>query len=391
MNRRVFLAVTIAAGALGPRTARAAQPVELPMRVRNNRIFVDFGFPAAGGTSEPVMTQLDTGGGALVLASDYAKKLGYTENTAGAPKGYAVLHLDRITIGSQTIAVPRAAAPVKPMTVYNPGADSPAFFAVAVLRDHVVTFDYPGGRFALDGPMLSGATALPVQIAQKSAMPRIELDVDGERMGFLLDTGASFTMLSKTVIDRLRQKHPEWRYTVGAYGPANMIGTKLEANSEMLRIPGVRWGPFTIDALDVVSRPPDTFEKYMTAMMSAPIVGAIGGNVLRNFALRLDYPHSMLQARFAANPWPEELEIVPLILQPHANGSFTISGGITEGTQLSLDETRLLSVDGKPVDGLTLFTVQQMLRGTPGTPHVLRVQTATAPPNTVTLKTKTIL
>ena len=37
-----------------------------------------------------------------------------------------------------------------------------------------------------------------------------------------------------------------------------------------------------------------TFEDYMTRMMTAPIVGAVAGNVLRLFRVELDYAHEML-------------------------------------------------------------------------------------------------
>jgi len=37
-----------------------------------------------------------------------------------------------------------------------------------------------------------------------------------------------------------------------------------------------------------------TFERYMSSMMTAPIVGSLAGNVLRGFRVELDYPGKRL-------------------------------------------------------------------------------------------------
>jgi hypothetical protein len=129
-------------------------------------------------------------------------------------------------------------------------------------------------------------------------------------------------------------------------------------------------GAFEFD-LNVVSRPVDIFEKWMSPMMSAPIVGSLAGNALRNFALRLDYAGSMLDAVYTPRPWDAEFTIVPVILQAEQDGTYTIAGGT--GAQ-SVTNAKLLAVDGYSIAGMSLFQVQDSLRGKPGSTRAVRVQ-----------------
>ena len=62
---------------------------------------------------------------------------------------------------------------------------------------------------------------------------------------------------------------------------------------ETMFVPGARWGPFDVE-LGVVSQREGTFERYMSGMMAAPIIGSLGGNVLKDFRVELDYEQEKL-------------------------------------------------------------------------------------------------
>lgn len=371
MRRRAFVASGAAAFvAAGMRSARAETPIRMPAVIENNRIYANFDFPNASGGTEPLRTWVDTGGGAVIVARAIAERLGLKVDTTATPRqGFLPLDLHAVYVNELRLPVPFAATTVAESSVVMPGMSAPADLPGRVLTDHVVTFDYPNSEIWIDGAPLSSGVTLLVGIHRQSGFPRVELEIDGERMGFLLDTGASFTMLSQSVIDRLHAKHPDWTYLPGAYGPANMIG-KGDLASHMLRIPTARLGPFDITPFDVVSRASGTFETYMSPMMTAPIVGSLAGNVLRNFTLRLDYPRSMLDALFTANPWPQAFTMVPLILQVHADGSYEIAGGTASG---GIAGAQLLAVGSQSVKGLSLAQVQDLLRGDAGEARKLRV------------------
>jgi hypothetical protein len=375
MERRTFLACGAAFVAAGLRPARAERwdTVKMPLLLENNRIYAYFGYRGADGKTDPILTNIDTGGGAVILARKSVDALGLQPHAAEhLPHGMLMVDLSAVYADKLRLPVSVAATTVAQTPVFHPGASSPGFLPGVVLSDHVVTFDYTNKALWVEGAPLVNAVPLVVGVAPRTAFPRVELEIDGERMGFLLDTGASFSMLSQSVIERLHAKHPEWTFMQGAYGPANMIG-KGDLASHMLRIPSARWGPFEVSPLNVVSRAAGTFEKYMTPMMSGPIVGALAGNVLRNFALRLDYRGNMLEALFTAQPWPQEFLMVPLIVHAENDGTYTIAGGAASD---GIAGAQILAIDAHSVGGLSLFAVQDLLRGQAGSTHVVRVRDA---------------
>lgn len=374
MRRRGFIACGAAFLAAGLRPARAQyvfQGVKMPLVIENNRIYAYFGFPDSAGKVQPLLTNIDTGGGAVILARKAVDALGLaTQPLKGAPSGMLAVDLKSVRADMMSFPVPVAATSAAETAAFMPGASSPAFLPGAVLSDHIITFDYTAKAIAIDGGPLDDGVPLVVQVSKGHEFPRVELEIDGERMGFLLDTGASFTMLSQSVIDRLHAKHPEWKYLAGAYGPANMIG-KGDLASHMLRIQNARWGPFDLAPLDVVSRATGTFEKWMSPMMSAPIVGSLAGNVLRNFALRLDYRGNLLHGRYSARPWMQEFTMVPLIVHAEKDGTYTIAGGEAAA---GLADATIVSIDGYSTAGMSLFRVQESLRGQPGSAHSIRIR-----------------
>lgn len=54
------------------------------------------------------------------------------------------------------------------------------------------------------------------------------------------------------------------------------------------------WGGQPLVDFGVVSRQAGVFEKWMSSMMTAPIVGSLAGNVLKRFRVDLDYPNQKL-------------------------------------------------------------------------------------------------
>jgi len=63
---------------------------------------------------------------------------------------------------------------------------------------------------------------------------------------------------------------------------------------ETMFVPGGRWGEFPLAEFGVTSQREGTFEKMMSGMMTAPIVGSLAGNVLKRFRVELDYPNEKL-------------------------------------------------------------------------------------------------
>jgi hypothetical protein len=241
-----------------------------------------------------------------------------------------------------------------------------------LLRNYEVVFDYPGRRFTLAQP---GATAprgvkVKTPIFPPSGNPRIELEIGGETYGFLLDTGASFTMISRTVLDRWSKANPAWPAATGAVGFANMFGGKLENEALMLRIAEMRLGSISLKDVAAVSRPEGTFEKSMRRVMTAPIIGSLAGNVLRDFRVEIDYKNGITYFERAASAGDADLLSVGLVLEFGADGNPLVSGISSAAAadvkaQLQAGD-KLVAVDDAPLRGRSLAAAAGVLQGKAG-------------------------
>lgn len=131
---------------------------------------------------------------------------------------------------------------------------------------------------------------LPMPVG-RTGFPRTEIEIAGTKYGVLLDTGASFTMVSEVVLKAWGAAHPDWPRAAGAVGEAATLGGQT---LETMTLPSGTWGAQPLPSFGVVSQREGTFERYMSGMMKEPIVGSLAGNVLRRFRLDLDYPNEKL-------------------------------------------------------------------------------------------------
>jgi hypothetical protein len=287
-----------------PAAAPAPQPpgehATVPLHLEGNRPFVDVTLRAADGRTRTARFLVDSGGGGFLLTEPLAKELGLglgeVEEEEGtkfasvttplqASVGTMALDLDptriAVEIGGDNI-LPAAA----------PG-HADGLLPGHVLAHYDVVFDYPAGTFTLARvgalPHQGTPRAMPVQA--RSGFPRTELEIDGTTHGFLVDTGASFTMVSTKLLEAWGSAHPDWPRQSGAVGEATTLGGQA---LETMTVRGARWGATDLGELALVSQQAGVFEKWMSSMTAAPIVGSLAGNVLKRFRLELDYPDQQL-------------------------------------------------------------------------------------------------
>lgn len=322
---------------------------------------------------------VDTGGGGFIICEPLARELDLKFGPEVAEEGrrLAATTPPKVTLGGMPLDLEgaRAIVAIGEKTIHA-GVSAEGLMPGHVLKRYRVVFDYPGKQFTLatPGSLKPRGARLVSPVQQRNGFPRIEAQIDGQNYGFLLDTGASFTMISQEVLNQWSGKHADWQRTVGAVGSANMGLGRMEAGATMMRIPNVKLGEFQLPSITAVSRPPGTFEKYMSQMMTGPIIGAIGGNVLKSFRVEIDYANGVTYLEKRADP-DNALDIVGLTLRAQRDGTYLISGVSKENTaeviQAIKEGDKLIRVDKLEVLGAPLADVVNSLRGAPKQVRVL--------------------
>jgi len=180
--------------------------------------------------------------------------------------------------------------------------------------DRVWTFDYPRQTllWRAAGDLPPHDKSHEVKLAFKTApsgkrqtnFARIQIEVDGETLDFLLDTGATnilseevlkqiddggpaergTSFLTRSVFERWHQKHPEWRA---------LENIKTLTGAAMIEVPAVKIGGFTVGPVWFTVQPDLAFHTYMAQFMDKPTEGALGGSALHYLRMTVDWPNAL--------------------------------------------------------------------------------------------------
>jgi predicted aspartyl protease len=383
----VALVVACSAGAPLCQTASRKQPspdlssATVPLIVQDNRVFIELNFRRANGTIRKARAWVDTGGGWFAITEDLARDIGsyHGEQIKSDVEGAVPIPAPRVLLG----AMPLDLSAVNPYAVLkvktiDPGINAEAFLPARVLMHYDAVFDYPHHLFTLAKPGVLKPRGIRIStpVQPETGFVRTELDIDGQPCGFLLDTGAAYTMISQEYLAKWHSQHAQWSSLRGAVGEANMVG-KDDVNALLLRIPVVRWGSIEIKDVGAVSRRVGTFETSMSRWVTAPIIGAVAGNVLKTFRVEIDYPNGVTYLEQAGQPSANDLDSLGIIFDVQDGGSYSVAG-IAEknGTKVLSGVQpgdRLVSIDNLTLAGATRAAVINSMQGKVGDKHKLRL------------------
>lgn len=184
------------------------------------------------------------------------------------------------------------------------------------LPGRVWTFDYPGRRVVAEGSTWqphAEAHRTPLGFLREkgvpvSGFPRITVQVEGEAIDLLFDTGATShpTALGKAAtgdstvrgqgvtsyithsqFERWRTAHPGWRVVDKGddlLGPEHPI--------RIIEVPKLTVAGWTVGPVWFTERPDGSFHNFMAQWMDKRPEGALGANVFRHFVVTVDYPRS---------------------------------------------------------------------------------------------------
>lgn len=283
-----------------PEPPHVVDRATVPLHVEGNRPFIDVTFHKPDGTTKSARFLVDSGGGGFLIVEPLARELGLTLGERESEEGQvfaAITSSVKASVGTLPLELTprRVIAVIGKDNVLPSGVPGHAdgMLPGHVLARYHVVFDYPKGTFTIAkaGVLQPEGSPMPMPVSEKSGFPWTEIQVDGVAHGVLLDTGASFTMVSEVLLKSWGAAHPDWQRHPGAYGEAATLGGQT---LETMFLPRVTWGTSSLTEVGVTSQREGAFEKWMSSMMSKPIVGSLAGNVLKQFRVELDYPNQKL-------------------------------------------------------------------------------------------------
>ncbi|MGN6110905.1 MAG: hypothetical protein ACTHU0_37740 [Kofleriaceae bacterium] len=185
-------------------------------------------------------------------------------------------------------------------------------FGAPWFAGRVVTFDYAAGKLWLrapgDLPAVPAAHRIQVGLprdasgAPSSPYGRIQMQVAGESIDMLLDTGATVALtpaalgqlggtavhratsfITESVFARWRAAHPAWRVIDAA--------DQTVAGAPMIEVPEVTIAGHRVGPVWFTRRPDRAFHVWMAQWMDQPTEGALGGSAFGHFArVTVDWP-----------------------------------------------------------------------------------------------------
>jgi hypothetical protein len=297
MNPLLVAAALLAAAP--PAEPTPGHPLQLPVQLVENRFIL---VPRLEG-GRVVRLYSDTGGGHTILSPELVAALGLpVEHPDAGHDTPPLTGWPRWTAGAG-IPPPADRVLTMPLTQLGPGLDG--FLGQDWFAGRTWTFDYPGERLLLHaGDDLPWGARIPFHLPkpgpETAAFGRITIEVDGKPLDVLFDTGATTELgpealakvgdgragqratsfMKAAVFDGWHKAHPDWPVVAKA---------EARTGADMIRVPAVVVAGQKVGPVWFTRRPDKAFDEFMSSMMDAPVVGAIGGSGLRYFRITVDY------------------------------------------------------------------------------------------------------
>lgn len=278
----------------------------LPVKYSEHRFFLE---PVTD-SGEKVLFFTDTGGG-LFMYSDTAERLKLEATGTGQGRSVAM------PVFKKGNEIPTPLGAGGRLWVMDTNTPSPmprefdSMLGQAWFADRIWTFDYKKRQMLLwdRSPKIiekKSKHSVPVWFKtddkgkRLASFPRIQIEVDGEVLDMLFDTGAS-TYLTKEALAELkdgrasaratgfitnvkfeqwRKNHPDWR----------VIEKAEERTGEaMIEARNIKIAGHTVERAWFTRRADKNFHEYMTGFMDKKVEGAIGGSLMYHFRVTVDY------------------------------------------------------------------------------------------------------
>ncbi len=364
-----------------------AQPVTVPATIDHNRVVIDAELALPDGSMHRVHAWVDNGNAELNLSRHLATLLnlavscGERECSSPPPR--------EIMIGGMAIplsGIKEAKIALKPVTaasVMAPGMNAEINIPAPVLRHYDVLVDFPGDKFTIGPPgsiHFLGSSA-KVQVNAENGLIQVPTEIEKKKYNLALDVGASISLLSDDVFEKLASAHPDWPHMTGAVASANMWGFDSEPNWKVMRLDRVQYGPLFLTDVPFVEFPKEWMD-FFTKRAGIATAGLLGADALQNYRVGLDYEHSMVHFDIGRLFTFPEFDVIGVVLRPEDDGRYTILGvadldgkpSVPTGPQGIQAGDDLVAVNDIPVRSQSMGQVWAMLGGTPNQERKLTIE-----------------
>jgi hypothetical protein len=381
------LVILLANPALG---AEGASAGTVPFIFDDNRMFAEVAFVRPDGTLRKALAFVDLGTPVPVIGEGLRLELGVDRNEP------LVLRIGRLDIRLDSSVVATDTEPS--FTGRNGKATVPveAILPGSVMKNYQVIFDY-GKRtltLARPGTLVPEGTAVPCRVNEKTGLISVAAEIAGHTYEMSVDSGSAYSWVRDTVARQWVIAHPAWKRGAGAVGEANMQTRPggAEAGATILRISEIRLGSLRLSQIGALGISPeappfppapgepgvqgDLFDWY-SRKSPGPVIGWLGGNVLKGFRVTIDFPRHMTYWQRQRDLDPHDLDQVGVTLERRDTGYFIAGVAEKDGNatvQGVRAGDRLVQVDAFRLDGATRGAVFSALHGRPDSVHVLVVE-----------------
>jgi hypothetical protein len=365
-----------------PPLRSANSALALPFELDAGRILVEATFRTPEGGARKALAWFNMGMKAPILAKALYGELGIGEGQSlKLAVGDLVLEAPAESVsdkgdGADIFAFPQYFGPFK----------VEAMLPASLFLAHRLTLDYRNRQLVIDadGRKTPAGVAVPIDLNPDSGLASVEAEIDGRSYAFVIDAGSGYSWMRGETLQPWLVAHPEWRKAEGAIGAANYnmldlpLGLEFEKRGTIARLPALRLGALEVKDVGVLGSAHgglvDAFvgnyfwDNWQKAAAS-PVVGWFGPNVLRRYALTLDYPARRSYWREVADADAHDLDSIGVTLVRRGERYF-VGGLVDTPARLRAEGVavgdELLAVDGMRATGAARGALIAALHGKPG-------------------------
>jgi hypothetical protein len=354
----------------------------LPFLLDHNRMLVDAELLRNDGTWRKARLWVDTGNPDFFVSPALARDLGFDLPTDGGnaeappPAGVRIgdMPLDFNGVKCKVLSEPSWLF----STMHN-DANLPS----TVLKKYQVVFDYPKKRITLAEPGSLGhrGRQVPAGVNESTGIVQIDAVAGGDTLSLALDNGASYSFVSRAVLERFRSRNPPPAFMTGAIGCANIWGWWPDEPSwPVVRMPLLRCGDVSMSGVGIAGLPDffpggSSLGDWYSLKTARPVAGFLGPNAFKAFRMEIDYANRAVYFEKGAEFDLHDMDLAGLTLRPEADGGYRVIGiAVKDGVPSVMGVKpgdRLVSVGKLETAGATMGEVVDALRGEPGSSRTL--------------------